>query len=213
MPRTAQRNAPQNATPPTEVIELDSRGDFTILADKDGQLVHCKVSSAALAMASPFWRALTEPGRWKESTTKQIDHREDDLDALLIIFKISHMRFTELPQVLPTRILQQLGLICDKYDCLELIRPWVVGWLRAWGQRYDTRSVDREDLVIAWVFGLSKAFSHIKYDLVTKMHQDVNLNSNYVLPNGTECDYTGIPQETIGTHHEPSNFGECSLTS
>lgn len=82
--------------PNPEVIELDPRGDFTIVArddDHNQQIKRFLVSSNNLKLNSPVWRAMLESGRWRESTTKKLDLSEDHFGSLKLVLDICHFRF------------------------------------------------------------------------------------------------------------------------
>ena len=49
-----------------------------------------------------------------------MDFTEDDGDALLILFRLAHIRFKDIPDKLPYNTLLQVAVLCDQYDCVNL---------------------------------------------------------------------------------------------
>lgn len=136
------------------------------------------VNSQVLSQASPVWRAMFEPGRWKEAFTKTVLLPEDDGEALLILLQICHGRFEDIPEVLSAATLHEIAILCDKYDCITLTRPWLKKWLIGWTQQLDiTARYKANDLCIAWQFGLSQAFADIEWRLCndSQMNDDDEL--------------------------------------
>jgi hypothetical protein len=105
--------------------ELDDCADLTLIVGADG--VRFKVSSFAMRMSSPVWKAMLT-GPFIESKTKEIRLPEDLPEALLAILKIAHMKFNTLPSSMSRKLLVDLAVLCDKYDLIALIRPWLVSW-------------------------------------------------------------------------------------
>ena len=58
-------------------------------------------------------------GPWAKQGSDTFKLPEDDPDALLIILRIAHLQFSELPDVLVVyEHLLQLAVLCDKYGCI-----------------------------------------------------------------------------------------------
>jgi hypothetical protein len=110
-------------------------GDVTLLAKHTvtkAPLTYI-VSSVALSLASPVWRKFLFPP-WEsadsERKSKQIDCTEDDSLALLILLNVAHLQFNKVPNgKLEYDLLFEVAKLCDQYDCMDLVRPWVAGWL------------------------------------------------------------------------------------
>ena len=55
-------------------------------------------------------------GHWAQQSSGGIFNLpEDDPDALLILLRIAHLRFSDLPDALVYQHLLQLAILCDKY--------------------------------------------------------------------------------------------------
>ena len=101
-------------------IALDPSGDLQLTTDT----LSFVVSSKAMCLASPVWRAMLDPqGPWAKQSSSSSPSSglsshamlEDDPDALLILLRIAHLRFSELPDVLNDyQHLLQLAVLCDK---------------------------------------------------------------------------------------------------
>ncbi|KAF4626320.1 hypothetical protein G7Y89_g11842 [Cudoniella acicularis] len=103
-------------------------------------------------------------------TPKPLDLRDDDGEALLVLLRIVHLRFQNIPgpRDLSWRSkMFEMAVLCDMYDCVSLVQPWLEGWLK-----------DEEDaslwspgqwLFIAWVFGREGIFRTTAVTLIRKM--------------------------------------------
>lgn len=90
-----------------------------------------------------------------------LDFREDDADALLLLLRIAHLDFISVKTQLSIAGLYNLAILCDKYDCVHLIKPWVDEW-SLWAVRGARLQVGGEllskRLFIAWYFGRIEDF-------------------------------------------------------
>jgi hypothetical protein len=88
---------------------------------------------------------------------------EDDPEAILLLLRIAHLQFKLIPKHIDHNLLYHLAITCDKYDCVELVRPWLSGWLST--HKLDDFNL-RGNTFICWAFGMEKEFGSIMYDLV-----------------------------------------------
>lgn len=111
-------------------IYLDSLGDLRLLVkDSDDRWRTLIVSSSAMCLASPVWRAMLDPkSHFKEAEKQEVEFPDDDLDALLIILRVAHLKFRELPESLSFKELVNLAVVCDKYDATPQLplRPFII---------------------------------------------------------------------------------------
>lgn len=138
-------------------------GDLLAAATWQDERIVFKISSTVLANASPVWKKFIFPPFPKlpdaeNETDVQLDFTEDDPDALLLLFRIAHLQFTKIPLTLKLDILLQVAVLCDQYDCVRLVSPWVEGWLedKPGGDDYSSNW-----LFIAWVFGRESVFEEV----------------------------------------------------
>lgn len=107
-------------------------GDITITINtgkEEKENVLVKVSSNALCLASPVWKKFIYPPILhvpdeEHKSDARIDFTEDDCEALLILLRIAHLQFHQVPSKLEYSQLLQLAILCDMYDCAKLVRPW-----------------------------------------------------------------------------------------
>ena len=141
--------------------------------------ITASVSSHAMSLASPVWKKFISPP-WRPSQINKLretsslddnegvrisfppasdellDFREDDADALLLLLRIAHLDFISVKKRLSIAELYNLAILCDKYDCVHLIKPWVDEW-SLWAARGARNQAGGEllskRLFIAWSFG------------------------------------------------------------
>ena len=110
-------------------ITLDPSGDLTIIAKNRDETVtrSFTVSTKALCLASPHWNSMLNPLRpWARQNPDQdtFTLEEDDPDALVIILRIAHLQFEQVPRSIGYSHLLEIAIICDKYDTIKLVGPW-----------------------------------------------------------------------------------------
>ncbi len=90
-----------------------------------------------------------------------LDFKEDDADALLLLLRIAHLDFISVRKQPGVAELYNLAILCDKYDCVHLIKPWFDEW-SLWAARGARLQVGGEllskRLFIAWSFGRIEDF-------------------------------------------------------
>lgn len=189
--------------------------------------VYAHVSSQAMALASPVWKNfLFPPWSINASTAKseckcqeknidtetkfknlrfkpveELDFTEDDPEALLVLLCIAHSNFES---VLTTRrppkgLMANPALLCDKYLCQDLLRPWVGPWIDKEWKRvpHSERRVFRHcsvvdypvNLLVGWVFRTNEDHEYFKdaLRLMRGMGKDMylpNIPDKWPLPVG-----------------------------
>ncbi|KUJ06370.1 uncharacterized protein LY89DRAFT_790538 [Mollisia scopiformis] len=186
--QTAQAEAPPSADEP-QAAAPDPTLDFTfdtgnirLLIKRNGQVVEGKASSDALYLASPVWKKFLFPP-WQTDeelrhSVKQIDCTGNDSEALLILLNIAHLKFHKVPEHLGYETLLNIATLCDQYDCIHLLRPWLVHNLWLQGEEDASNLSFKKGqygwLFIAWVFGREKIFE----DLAVQMVTTIRINAN-----------------------------------
>jgi hypothetical protein len=68
--------------------------------------------------------------------------------------------------------LLQMAILCDQYDCVRLVGPWLTKWLgTSSDQKADAIKAGHENwLFIAWVFGMHYMFGYLSYHLANNMN-------------------------------------------
>jgi hypothetical protein len=103
---------------------------------------------------------------------REIDCSEDDVDALLILLNIAHLRFGKVPtRQIKAKVFHNLAVLCGQYDCVQLVKPWLALWLRGMPGLADRffRPGSIEDariVFIFWVFGMDEQFQTWAMDLM-----------------------------------------------
>lgn len=106
---------------------IAKRGDVIIKLGKEGQATtNARVSSTVLSLASPVFEARFS-GRFAEGQALSIDAPrevplpEDDLQSMLLICKITHLRTAGLPDKISVDDFASFAGVCDKYQCIETV--------------------------------------------------------------------------------------------
>lgn len=149
-------------------INLDPTGDLKVLVDIGYKKTLLIVSSQALCLASPVWRAMLNPkSGFQEATSidRTISFPDDDAHTFLLLLRICHLRFSEVPQTLNLNQLYKIAILCDKYDMVALIRPWLSKWQEPLLPRAGEDD-DEKWLFISWTLGDSEIFERIVKKLV-----------------------------------------------
>ena len=101
-------------------------------------LFRSKVASTALCIASPVFRAMLSPDRFKEGNTLASCTKngemyilalpDDDPDALTILCDIIHFNNFKVPRDISTETLARLCILLDKYVCTLAAASWIDYW-------------------------------------------------------------------------------------
>lgn len=119
-------------------------------------------------MNPPFPKLASNEGGDDDTQNKQIDFSEDSGEALLILFRIAHCQFRKIPSILEFKSILDVAVLCDKYDCVGLVKPWLALWLAKEKTEYEEPGHE-EWLYIAWVFGLENIFQAWAIKLIKEM--------------------------------------------
>ena len=108
---------------------------------------------------------------WKNSddpAVTEIDFSEDDGEALLVLLRIVHLQLNEIPNTIDLMTFYNIAVLCEQYDCLHIISPWV----KKWSEELESADVTGVDCVpsrkiyIYWVIGNIPAFQKLAASLV-----------------------------------------------
>jgi hypothetical protein len=150
------------------IVKLCLDADLTLLVG-ESPVHRFMVSRNTLCMASPVFRAMLT-GRFIEAWKDEIQLEGDDPDAMLIVLRIAHLRFSEVKRFFrkPSELVS-LAIICDKYDMVATCRPFIHDWMKKWLNKHDDNEEDRDEnreyrigqegLWTAWVFGYTAMFT------------------------------------------------------
>ena len=158
----------------TEPTIVDAAGDLTLRVGENERQRTFIVSSKAMSLASPVWCQLLAPARFYEQ--KHLHLADGDPEAFLILLRISHLQFSNVPLHVEYTLLVHLAVLCDKYEMAQLLFPWITPWQVDW--KPHALEGGYEDLIsIAWVFHNLETYTAIVRDWVmsSKLDSDGNL--------------------------------------
>ncbi|KUJ06367.1 uncharacterized protein LY89DRAFT_410902 [Mollisia scopiformis] len=167
----ATNEGPSDSNAFSDLFNFEN-GDVTIQVNYYTKQITGKVVSIAMAMASTVWKKFIFPPWTQDQLTStgngerdlprpamtvlpvdKLDFREDDGDALLILLRIAHLQFKHVPSVVTLDFLYNIAILCNLYDCVELVKPWLSLWLEVAHRRESPKR-----LIIAWTFGKHEMF-------------------------------------------------------
>ena len=74
---------------------------------------------------------------------------------------IVHLEFQKVPEILPEKTLCQVAFLCEQYQCVRIVAPWVEGWVEGPRRCLNTASW----LYIYWAFGYDEESKDIGVEL------------------------------------------------
>jgi hypothetical protein len=91
------------------------------------------VSSMVHSLASPVFATMFD-GRFSEGqnlspTSPHTVPLPDDDPQCITICKIGHMQTSQLPTTIIAMAFFKLALVCNKYDCVDVVRAWAIIWV------------------------------------------------------------------------------------
>lgn len=160
------------------------------------------VSSAVMRLASPVWNTMLEPqGHFMKSFSNgEVHFAEDDATALLLVLRIAHLQFHQIPQVLDIHEMVSLAVVCDTYDTARLVRPWIKQWEESLKKRaiFVEGPGHEEYLFLAWTFGDLVSYEKIARRLI---FNSTSNNEGQLYADG----------KLLGKNLPPGAIGELSL--
>ncbi|KAF2671673.1 hypothetical protein BT63DRAFT_476549 [Microthyrium microscopicum] len=157
---------------PQQLALYQGANPFTVtIGKKDEGQIELMVSSEALALASPVWKAMVQGG-YKEAVTGQVYFPEDDLDSMLLLLSISQLSLQNIPEAMDFDQLRRLAEVCYKYDCARVVIPWVRNWMKPFHiPKLHSLNARWHLMDVAWVFGDIKTVNDIyQYLLLHAIH-------------------------------------------
>lgn len=158
----------------TSDIQIDTAGDLKLLVQHCEDWVTFQVSSKAMSLASPVWRTMLDPNgpfRESQSDNNEITFPDDDAKALLNLLLVAHLRFQDVPKELTFEQLLNVCILCDKYDCITLVRPWIWRWQER-QIHLPWEILSEEWLFIAWTTGDEAKFRRTAQSLILHANTD-----------------------------------------
>lgn len=140
-----------------------------------------RVSSKVLCIASPVFKAMLD-GRFSEgaalaeakaspeSLPCRLPLPEDDADALTLLCRVLHHATDDIPARPGPDELEELAVVCDKYQCTPTLRYCGAVWLRNWLLHFEQAPPEIETicllLVFAYVTDLAFEFCELAWKLL-----------------------------------------------
>ena len=186
---------------PIRTIDIDPDGDIYLVVGDDEQSKRFRVSSHAMRLASPVWKAMLSPKYgFKESVsgTEDITFPEDNFEAFFIVLLASHLKFQAIPSHTSSELLVAICGICDKYDCVSVLGPWISAWVDEWLPHGDPIDFGSQ-VFVAWVVGDTKFFQNITEELVDTCYTNSTGNCLSSFSKNLDRDLPpGLPGECCG---------------
>ncbi|KAK0119394.1 hypothetical protein ONS95_010846 [Cadophora gregata] len=80
-----------------------------------------------------------------------------------------HLKFLDVLKKASVQLLRQIAQLCEQYQCVSIVAPWVQGWISPDDHPgYDQSAL----LVIAWAFGDQELFEGVARNLVRFLSYD-----------------------------------------
>lgn len=100
----------------TTVVKIDPDGDIIFELSSDQAVkTHLLISSKVLSLVSLVLGKMFE---WESSV---IPLPEDDLEAFILLAKITHHKMDGVPENLELDCLIEFATICHKYNCVKAV--------------------------------------------------------------------------------------------
>ena len=101
---------------------------------KPGYFAHFQVSSKHLTLASPVFKDViqsthTHDAPSEEHSLARLPLSDDDPDALLLLMRLMHVQFKDVPREVDLGTLAQIATLVDKYELLETTHLSADGWI------------------------------------------------------------------------------------
>ena len=154
---------------------VDRDGDLDVVVGIGEESRTFRVCKAAMRLTSPVWRAmLSTEYNFMEATktTHEITFPEDDVASFFTVLLAGHVRFLEIPKCVDEKILRNLCVLCDKYDCITVLRPWLAVWMAPLLENLRNRKFPSDWAMIAWVTGRENLFKSATNELVISCNLD-----------------------------------------
>lgn len=179
---TLSDTRPIDASELQPTIVFDDTGDSILMLGTDSSGHQpVQVSRTAMMLASPVWKTIFER-HWSDNGTATLPLPDDELDAMHIALRIAHLRFHELPKKngLTIDALLHLSVVCDRYDIVKLVRPFLD--LYGWAQCHYPDITSGEKchpawFFVAWTFGYKDSFQGLAKYVVKRTGLDQRGNA------------------------------------
>jgi hypothetical protein len=125
---------------------IDSDGDLQLIVGTSEAAVTFRVSRVAMRLASPVWKAMLT-GRFAEATAKEVKLPADPPEYMRHILLLAHLQFARLPAALSLSDLAEVVKLCDKYDCVAMMKDRIILWLAP----HPSKAVGEDAAAWIWI--------------------------------------------------------------
>ena len=200
--------------PKVATIRFDVDGDILLMLFSDEGRAQFQVSSSALCLASPVFRAmLGAKGKFKESKDLQekkgceppleITLSDDDPKALAIILRIIHHQHEHVPESLAEENLWQIAILVDKYDLREATMIWINLWVKPYLNSDIAPSsyfTGDRGIFLAYVFSNEDLFQSISKDIILTWVCTPDIPQLHPGDSTTADSFQFVPQLIVGKY-------------
>lgn len=191
----------------TSFISIDPDGDITLELSSSGAKIHLQVSSKVLSLASPVFARMFKSqfveGLNNQSTSASpvvIPLPDEDEKAFTVLCNALHYRLGPAWPSLSAACLENIAVICNKWDFVNAISPSAEVWL--FNIDYSELQDLPRYLIVAYLLDAPCAFGMISWEILVH-----HVGFSVGLPGGTLDDL--IPINLLGM----LNCQETSLIS
>ncbi|KAK6342281.1 hypothetical protein TWF730_001757 [Orbilia blumenaviensis] len=202
--------APIDSGAEKETYVLSPTGDVLVKLRYENTEIRYLVIGHILRVISPIWEKCLDPHSPFKSEKIVYDNRQDiaalyleddNPDCLLNLFRCTHFQYNDAPTKFDFHDLRELAIICDKYDCAQVLKPWLNNWLGPWEN--CVLEPGYED----WLF-ISKVFSYTNKveeltSLLSNVSSSLSICGSYFKRGERNVSVEMIPGPILG-NYEPT---------
>ncbi|KAF2651683.1 hypothetical protein K491DRAFT_606412 [Lophiostoma macrostomum CBS 122681] len=186
-----------NATP--SMVTMYKHGDVILKMKNENTELNLLVSPHALSLASPDFSTMfngrfTEGQNLSSASPREVPLPDDDPILMQLLCNICHLRNSEIMRQYDSGFLVEFAVLCDKYDCIEAVRPWNETWAsKMLPEKCDSTS-DLENMIFfSYVMDLPREFHEVTRCLVLERVEPLNAEA-------TMHGYDFLPLGLIGIY-------------
>jgi len=173
---------------PTPTIHVDPQGDLTLTVGENSAQKTLIVNRQALCFASPVLNAmLRKGGPFAENSAQGVTLPDDSAGVMLIILRIAHLQFDQVPKHIGWESLVSIMVLVDKYDMLKIVQPFMHEWNV--GEFLSATPLGRSKVGQNSEECLSMAWTLRDKEVASVWLQNMIMNVKYVA--GVLCDENG----------------------
>ncbi|KAF2097432.1 hypothetical protein NA57DRAFT_77690 [Rhizodiscina lignyota] len=161
-----------------EDITFDPAGNLFLLVgfQEDGSHVRMLVSKKAMSLASSKWAKMMKDNDKSDDTQfsffPDIAMPDDDVNALVVLLNIAHLKFDDVSFHLPFNTLVNVAVLCDKYNMVHLVRHFKGHWIKIYDALYvNAHQPDPRKaavLLVSWLLNMPFDFEPLVREEVTE---------------------------------------------